>query len=324
MVGCVYMAVAPLLVLMTGAALAVETCSSNPASELSSLDDEQLGNARTIVETTAAFPPTSSSSRAAVIAVATALQESSLRNLPSGDRDSLGLFQQRPSQGWGSPEQLLRPRFATRVFLAALVTVPGWSVRPLTEVASDVQRPAEGLEGAYARWESLATALASRYWRTTAAGGCQESVVASGQVAYPVPRGLAWSDRHNWGGAGEHWSAWHTGTDFSLPCGTPVYAVTDGEIVLEPGPDWFGDVLVQVRQAPGGLTTWYAHLQQVDVVAGERVAAGTRLGEIGDVGNATGCHLHFEVHLRDGGIYDADNVDPSAWLATSLARGQER
>ena len=61
------------------------------------------------------------------------------------------------------------------------------------------------------------------------------------------------------------------------------------------------------------MTTWYAHLRRVDVRPGQAVTAGQRLGEVGDLGNATGCHLHFEVHPHGGSIYQ-DNINPSNWL----------
>lgn len=89
--------------------------------------------------------------RAAVIAVATAKQESDLHNLAYGDRDSLGLFQQRPSQGWGTPQQILNPVRASSRFYARLVTVPGWETLPLTVAAQAVQRSANAT--AYAQWQ---------------------------------------------------------------------------------------------------------------------------------------------------------------------------
>lgn len=97
-------------------------------------------------------------SRAAVIAIATAMQESKLQNLRHGDRDSLGLFQQRPSQGWGTPEQILNPVFATNSFYDRLVRVPGYLTRPLTQVAQAVQL--SGFPEAYGRHEAEATVLA--------------------------------------------------------------------------------------------------------------------------------------------------------------------
>ena len=80
--------------------------------------------------------------RAATIAIATAIQESKLRNLDYGDRDSLGLFQQRPSQGWGTEEQILDPVYATNRFYDALVKVKGYESMEITKVAQEVQRSA--------------------------------------------------------------------------------------------------------------------------------------------------------------------------------------
>ncbi|RKF24652.1 NlpC/P60 family protein [Micromonospora globbae] len=95
------------------------------------------------------------------IAVATAMQESTLRNLGhlgvDNDHDSLGLFQQRPSQGWGTPEQILDPRYASRKFYEHLVKVDGWQNMPLTRAAQAVQRSA--YPNAYAKWQPEAQQL---------------------------------------------------------------------------------------------------------------------------------------------------------------------
>jgi hypothetical protein len=96
---------------------------------------------------------------AATIALATALQESKLYNLRGGDRDSLGLFQQRPSQGWGTPAQVLDPVHATNAFYDALTRVPGYDTLPVTVAAQRVQH--SGYPSAYAAYESDARALAS-------------------------------------------------------------------------------------------------------------------------------------------------------------------
>ncbi|SDF23223.1 hypothetical protein SAMN05660662_1460 [Blastococcus aurantiacus] len=97
--------------------------------------------------------------RAVVIALATAQQESGLRNLDYGDRDSLGLFQQRPSQGWGSPAQVRDPVYAAGKFYDGLVEVPGWETGRLTEVAQTVQR--SGFPEAYQKHEAMAQELAT-------------------------------------------------------------------------------------------------------------------------------------------------------------------
>jgi hypothetical protein len=95
--------------------------------------------------------------RGRIIAVATAYQESTLRNLPDGDRDSVGLFQQRPSQGWGTIGQISDPVYAAGKFYQALVEVEGWQNLPLTEAAQAVQY--SGFPDAYAKWEPQATTL---------------------------------------------------------------------------------------------------------------------------------------------------------------------
>ena len=96
---------------------------------------------------------------AATIALAAALQESKLYNLRGGDRDSLGLFQQRPSQGWGTPREILDPVHATNAFYDALAQVPGYESMPVTVAAQRVQR--SGYPSAYAVYEPDARALAS-------------------------------------------------------------------------------------------------------------------------------------------------------------------
>ena len=99
--------------------------------------------------------------RSAVIAVATAMQESQLQNINYGDRDSLGLFQQRPSMGWGTAQQITTPSYAADAFLSALqqqqASNPGWAQQPLWTSAQAVQK--SGFPLAYARWESQAAGL---------------------------------------------------------------------------------------------------------------------------------------------------------------------
>lgn len=116
---------------------------------------EQAVNAATIsaVGTTRGLPE-----RAVTIALATALQESGLRNIEHGDRDSLGLFQQRPSQGWGTQKQIMDPTYAATVFYDHLAKVPDYTGLPLTVAAQRVQR--SGYPEAYAKHEPDAALLA--------------------------------------------------------------------------------------------------------------------------------------------------------------------
>lgn len=120
------------------------------------LDQDQAANAATIaaVATSRGLPE-----RALTIALATSLQESRLVNLDSGDRDSLGLFQQRPSQGWGTRKQILDPVYASNSFFDSLVKIPGYTRLPLTVAAQRVQK--SGYPQAYANHEADATLLSA-------------------------------------------------------------------------------------------------------------------------------------------------------------------
>jgi hypothetical protein len=133
-----------------------EQCTVEVGDVTVRLDTEQAENAAMIaaVGVRRGLP-----ARAVSIALATAFQESKLRNIDYGDRDSLGLFQQRPSQGWGSRSQLLDPLFATNAFYDALVEVDSYQELRITEAAQQVQR--SGFPEAYEEHAEGARALAS-------------------------------------------------------------------------------------------------------------------------------------------------------------------
>ena len=106
--------------------------------------------------------------RAASIAMATVFQETGIRNLDHGDRDSVGLFQQRPSQGWGTAKQLLDPYYATGKFYDALVKIKNWETDDINDVAQKVQR--SGYPEAYRDHEADARVLASTFTGHSPAG----------------------------------------------------------------------------------------------------------------------------------------------------------
>jgi hypothetical protein len=106
--------------------------------------------------------------KAVTIALAAALQESQLQNLDYGDRDSVGVFQQRPSQGWGTAAELEDPVYATTKFFAALVQVPGYTKMPVDRAAQDVQHSADGY--AYEQWVGMATLLTGYFTGASPAG----------------------------------------------------------------------------------------------------------------------------------------------------------
>jgi hypothetical protein len=119
--------------------------------------------------------------RAASIALATAYQESGIRNLDYGDRDSVGLFQQRPSQGWGSEQQLMDPHYASGKFYDALVKIRNWQSGDINDVAQAVQ--ISGHPEAYRDHESDARVLASTLTGQTPAGfTCLDRTGADGDA----------------------------------------------------------------------------------------------------------------------------------------------
>ena len=128
------------------------------AEEPLRLTNEQARNASIIV---AESYNRGLSEQAAVIALATAWQESGLRNLNYGDRDSLGLFQQRPSYDWGTKEQIMDPWYSSGRFYEELVKFDGWENTDVNDIAQKVQR--SGHPEAYRKHETNARALAGAF-----------------------------------------------------------------------------------------------------------------------------------------------------------------
>jgi murein DD-endopeptidase MepM/ murein hydrolase activator NlpD len=255
--------------------------------------------------------------RAWVIAIATAMQESRLRNLANtnvpesltlpnegagADHDSVGLFQQRP--GWGTTAQRMTPSYAAGKFYEKLVRVRDWQRLPLSVAAQRVQISA--FPDAYAKHEDLASrivdALAGGAARTVEISGravCDAAaagrIAASGWTA-PIPGGVGSGFRTADRPA-------HNGVDISAPKGTTIRAAATGRVRLvkpdaatpPPGPEelrrdgspkkggcgWFVDIL-----HAGGYITRYCHMvEQPRVVPGELVEAGAEIGKVGSSGN---------------------------------------
>jgi hypothetical protein len=103
--------------------------------------------------------------RALTVAYATALQESKLTDLSYGDRDSVGVFQQRPSEGWGTTKQIEDPVYASGRFFAALAAVPGYQRLPVYQAAQDVQHSADG--SAYGQYATVGAQLAGAFYGTS-------------------------------------------------------------------------------------------------------------------------------------------------------------
>jgi murein DD-endopeptidase MepM/ murein hydrolase activator NlpD len=310
----------PAVILGGGIAAACTPTATTPPTTATSADPtarwdgDQVGNAQVIVTvgTQRGIPP-----RGWVIAVSTAMQESGLRNLAGGDRDSVGLFQQRPSQGWGNPDQLQDPAYAAGKFYDKLVTVPGWEQMPLTRAAQAVQVSA--FPNAYAKWEDNATTLVTTL--TGEVGGC--APVGPGgwvmPVDGPIVSGFRTTERPG-----------HDGIDIAAPKGTIIRAASSGVVTLircnaslngapyscdidgSPavlGCGWYTEIT-----HPGNLITRYCHqLHRPPVRVGKQVAAGEPIGVVGTSGHSSGPHLHFEVHTGNPAS-EANAVDSIAFL----------
>ncbi|MEP7192063.1 MAG: hypothetical protein ABI903_04280 [Actinomycetota bacterium] len=189
--------VLPLIIVMVGGAgyIALRTfktnfgepsCRATALGRSTTFTPEQTANAATI---TAIALKRGLPARAATIANATAIVESKLRNLKFGDRDSLGLFQQRPSQGWGTEAQILDPVHATNKFYDALVKIDGYQSMAITNVAQEVQR--SGFPQAYADHEDQGRILASTLAGHSPGGiGCQLDAATVSTPAASVAKSL--------------------------------------------------------------------------------------------------------------------------------------
>ncbi|MCD0442298.1 M23 family metallopeptidase [Glycomyces sp. A-F 0318] len=269
-----------------------------------------------------------------IVAVATAMQESGLTNHghlgDRNDHDSLGLFQQRPSTGWGTPEQVTDPVYASTKFYEKLQTIENWESLPLTVAAQRVQISA--FPDAYAKHEPLATQIVD----TLTGGGSRVSAVDTdlGTCAQPGDLSAAgWMAPVRapiWSGFQTPERPTHHGVDLGAERGTPVVAASSGTVITaecnaslygEPyscdvdgspevaGCGWYVNIL-----HAGDYLTRYCHFQYApQVKEGDVVQAGQLLGYVGTSGRSSGPHLHFETHLN-GDRSSAGAVDPVAFM----------
>ncbi|ROO62822.1 peptidase M23-like protein [Micromonospora sp. Llam0] len=291
---------------------------------------DQVANAAVIINVGAEL---SVSPRGWVVAVATAMQESALRNLghlgDRNDHDSVGLFQQRPSQGWGTPEQLQDPAYSSQKFYQKLLTIDGWETMALTDAAQRVQVSA--FPDAYAKHEPLATRIVN-----ILTGGAARAVAgpdgllrcaADGEVAAsgwtrPVPGNVGSGFRTNS-------RPGHNGVDIAQPKGTLIRAASAGRVIVSRcDPDQYGRLDCDVDGSPskGGcgwfvdilhadqVITRYCHMvKRPEVGEGDLVDAGQVIGEVGSSGNSSGPHLHYEIHLN-GDRSSRGAVDPVPFM----------
>ncbi|HEY3007454.1 MAG TPA: M23 family metallopeptidase [Micromonosporaceae bacterium] len=295
------------------------------------LGEEQMRNAAIIINVGSGMRI---SPRGWVIAIAAALQESVLSNLPNlgarNDHDSVGLFQQRPSQGWGTPAQLQDPRYAATRFYEKLLTIRGWETMTLTDAAQAVQRSA--FPDAYAKHEPMATSIVNVLADGAARAAVGVSVLrctTGGEIAasgWTVPvrarilSGFRTPDRPT-----------HDGVDMGAPAGTEIVAAAAGRVLVvrcnasqyghpyscdrdgDPatvrGCGWYVEIL-----HAGNFITRYCHMgSRPPVVVGQPVRAGEVIGHVGSSGHSSGPHLHFEVHI-DADSSSRGAIDPLPFM----------
>lgn len=290
-----------------------------------SWDAEQMRNAATIASVGSGMGMTA---RDLMIGIMTSIAESGLRNVNYGDRDSVGLFQQRTSQGWGTIEQIMNPQYAARKFFEGLKGIDGRAGMPPWLAAQAVQRSAFSDGSNYQKWWAAAQGIFKNGLKAaqagsaagSAAGGSGYAPGSGGRhrpISGPVTNGL-----HGGNSAGNP-----PAVDMAGPTGRPVYAVSDGVITESrdiAGPrstdSYRGDGpygsfgrMIQLRTNTGAHVL-YAHLSRRSVGAGQQVKGGARIGFSGNTGNSSGPHLHFGATngpyawLRTGGTVRHDNT----------------
>lgn len=331
---------------------------TGPAAGFDTWSTVEVKHAIEIVATgkTMGIPP-----RGWIIALATAMQESHLRNLANDnpayplvvehslalphdgvghDHDSVGLFQQRPlppegEGGWGTVAELMNPTISASKFYSALKKVVGWQDMPLTDAAQAVQ--VSGYGNAYTKWETPANRLAAHILGLSnldligggppgAMCGPDDSGAALSAdgwalpTAGPVTSGYRTTARPD-----------HNGVDIGAPRNRPIRAATAGTVLYAgcnastscdvdgspavSGCGWYVEIAHK-----GGITTRYCHMvRQPTVAAGDIVASGKIIGQVGSSGNSSGPHLHFEVHagVPAGKTGDPSNaVEPVGFMAS--------
>jgi len=272
----------------------------------------QLLNARDIVNVGYDMRSQGVSKRDQTIAIDTAYTESSLINNPGGDRDSAGLFQQRPSQGWGTYKQVMDPTYAATQFYNHLLKVPDRTNMDPGQAAQAVQRSA--YPDRYTKNWNLANlifnAVANTHGCTT---GAQVGAVGEDGWARPAPGPITALFGSRINPVTHTYEALHAGTDLAAGgCNAPIDAAYPGVIVTV-GFDSAGDgqIIIDHGTLDGhNVQTRYLHEWNPSLMAsvGQQVVAGQQIGQVGSSGISTGCHLHFGVYI------DGQPVDPVPFM----------
>lgn len=307
------------------------------------LDKRQLTHAATIITTGAGIPGVG---QAGVrIALMAALTESRLRMLANtsaypesagfpndgdaSDHDSLGLFQMRPAAGWGTVAELMNPSYQAQAFYGGkdgpnfpsprgLLDIPGWQSMDPGAVAQAVEVSA--YPDRYRNWQPVAEAILTALTTPAPSGNSGDGgggqVPETSRVVFPLPDGSYTStDSFGWRTdpfTGE--SEFHSGSDLAAADGTPIFAVADGRVAVAEFGGWGGLIIIEHTVKGARVASYYVHMWRdgIYVTAGETVAAGQHIGDVGSSGRSTGPHLHLEIHPGGQG---QPPVNAMEWLA---------
>jgi murein DD-endopeptidase MepM/ murein hydrolase activator NlpD len=309
------------------------------------LNQDQMNNAATIVATGQKL---NIPERGLIISLMTAMQESTMKNLDHGDRDSVGLFQQR--NAWGSFKERTDPATSAAMFFTGgrqgqpgLLDTKGWEKMGLGEAAQAVQVSA--FPYAYNKWEGLARDIVDRLTEIGAIkpnnpfdekslgdgfltdfdeeGDANPEIepglclVASakfgtgGQLSWPVPPSTRQSSPF---GRRFHpvlhtWRL-HAGVDLAVGLRTPVHSAAPGTVRFSGWASGYGNYICINHEPP--MSTCYGHLMENMVKKGDRVTQGQQIAKSGNTGGiSTGPHLHFEVRMN------GNPVDPMPYLTAN-------
>lgn len=326
------------------------------------LDGRQLAHAATIVEVGSTTDGVGRDG--IIVALMAALTESQLRMLTNtgaypesarfpndgngSDHDSLGLFQMRPTTGWGSVAELMDPEYQASAFFGGptgpnhgsprgLLDLPDWGSLSKGAAAQAVEVSAH--PDRYAAYEPVAEAILGALTPPTPSGiqpaattallphaataspspvaAEPRQPVTASRLVFPLPDGT-WTRTSGFGHRVHPvygTAMLHAGTDYAAASGSPVLALADGVVADVLHNARGGNIVVLDHEIDGKtVATAYAHLLEGSVVVqeGEPVAAGQQIGAVGATGAAAGAHLHLEIHP---GGFAQPAVDPEPWLA---------
>ncbi|MCZ4069088.1 M23 family metallopeptidase [Microbacterium sp. NPDC006705] len=275
---------------------AADMCMADTGSlpaEVNGYKRDQLTNAAAIVR---AGMDLGIDQHGQILAVMTAMGESSLRNVTYGDWEtsgvtnpdgsrttSIGLFQQQDS--WGTVQERMDPSRSAALFYGRLTSVDGWQTMPATLAIHAVQ--VNDNPQHYAPFEADAKAIVTALTTACSAGTGEWVVPARGKM----------TDRFGSCEINRPGDSCHKGTDLATgSCGSPIWAAGSGTVTFAGVQPYRGNV-VWIDHG-NGIESGYFHMEDgsLRVAKGDQIAAGTQIGTMGETGFSFGCHLHFEIH----------------------------